>query len=85
MMNKFIIKLPPVSKKNSQQILFNPKTGKRFIAPSKKYKEYLVNCQRYIKMYKSMAKDRLSSKERVLVFLSGNMVQILFYLYKRNA
>lgn len=52
---------------------------------SKKYKEYLVNCQRYIKMYKSMAKDRLSSKERVLVFLSGNMVQILFYLYKRNA
>ena len=43
MMNKFIIKLPPVSKKNSQQILFNPKTGKRFIAPSKKYKEYEQN------------------------------------------
>ena len=43
MMNKFIIKLPPVSKKNSQQILFNPKTGKRFIAPSEKYKEYEQN------------------------------------------
>lgn len=43
MMNKFIIKLPPVSKKNSQQIFFNPKTGKRFIAPSKKYKEYEQN------------------------------------------
>ena len=43
MMNKFIIKLPPVSKKNSQQILCNPKTGKRFIAPSKKYKEYEQN------------------------------------------
>ena len=43
MMDKFIIKLPPVSKKNSQQILFNPKTGKRFIAPSKKYKEYEQN------------------------------------------
>ena len=42
-MNKFIIKLPPVSKKNSQQILFNPKTGKRFIAPSEKYKEYEQN------------------------------------------
>ena len=42
-MNKFIIKLPPVSKKNSQQIFFNPKTGKRFIAPSKKYKEYEQN------------------------------------------
>lgn len=43
MMNKFIIRLPPVSKKNSQQIFFNPKTGKRFIAPSKKYKEYEQN------------------------------------------
>lgn len=43
MMNKFIIKLPPVSKKNSQQILFNPRTGKRFIAPSKKYTEYEQN------------------------------------------
>ena len=42
-MNKFIIKLPPVSKKNSQRILFNPKTGKRFIAPSEKYKEYEQN------------------------------------------
>lgn len=42
-MNKFIIRLPPVSKKNSQQIFFNPKTGKRFIAPSKKYKEYEQN------------------------------------------
>ena len=43
MMDKFIIKLPPVSKKNSQQILFNPKTGKRFSAPSKKNKEYEQN------------------------------------------
>ena len=43
MMNKFIIKLPPVSKKNSQRILFNPKTRKRFIAPSEKYKEYEQN------------------------------------------
>ena len=43
MMNKFIIRLPPVSKKNSQQIFFNSKTGKRFIAPSKKYTEYEQN------------------------------------------
>ena len=37
---KYIIKLAPVSKKNSQQILTNPKTGRPFIMPSKKYREY---------------------------------------------
>lgn len=36
----FTVKLPPVSKKNSQQILTNPKTGRPFIMPSKKYKQY---------------------------------------------
>lgn len=36
----FIINLPPVSKKNSQQIRINRKTRKRFISPSEKYKEY---------------------------------------------
>lgn len=37
---KYTIKLAPVSKKNSQQILNNPKTGRPFIMPSKKYKQY---------------------------------------------
>ena len=37
---KFTVPLTPISKKNSQQILRNPKTGRAFIAPSKKYKEY---------------------------------------------
>ena len=37
---KFTIPLPPVSKKNSQQILVNRSTGRPFIMPSKKYKEY---------------------------------------------
>lgn len=36
----YIIKLPPVSKKNSQQILTNRATGRPFIMPSKKYKQY---------------------------------------------
>lgn len=36
----FTVKLTPVSKKNSQQILINPATGRPFVAPSKKYKEY---------------------------------------------
>lgn len=39
-MIKFIIPLQPISKKNSQQIFINSKTGKPFIAPSAKYKEY---------------------------------------------
>ena len=37
---KYTISLAPVSKKNSQQILTNPKTGRPFIMPSKKYREY---------------------------------------------
>lgn len=39
-MIKIVIPLQPISKKNSQQIFINSKTGKPFIAPSKKYKEY---------------------------------------------
>lgn len=39
-MIRFVIPLQPISKKNSQQIFLNHKTGKPFIAPSKKYKEY---------------------------------------------
>lgn len=37
---KITIPLPPVSKKNSQQIFVNSRTGRPFIMPSKKYKEY---------------------------------------------
>lgn len=36
----FTIKLTPISKKNSQQIMVNRATGKPFIMPSKQYKEY---------------------------------------------
>lgn len=36
----FTVKLVPISKKNSQQIMINSATGKPFIHPSKKYKEY---------------------------------------------
>lgn len=39
-MIKFIVNLPPISKKNSQQILINKATGRPFIMPSKQYKEY---------------------------------------------
>lgn len=36
----FTIQLIPISKKNHQQILKNKKTGKRFVAPSKQYRDY---------------------------------------------
>ena len=39
-MISFTIPLAPISKKNSQQIMLNQKTGKPFIMPSKKFKEY---------------------------------------------
>lgn len=40
MIYKYTIPLPPVTKKNSQRILVNQKTGMPFIAPSSAYKRY---------------------------------------------
>jgi Holliday junction resolvase RusA-like endonuclease len=37
---KYTIKLPPITKKNSQQILYNKSTGRPFIMPSANYKKY---------------------------------------------
>ena len=45
---EFTILLPPVTKKNSQQILINQRTGKPFIMPSKKYREYVKMAGLYI-------------------------------------
>ena len=39
-MIKFTIPLPPITKKNHQQILINPKTKRPFVMPSKQYKAY---------------------------------------------
>ena len=39
-MIRFVIELPPVTKKNSQRIMVNKKTGRPFIKPSKSYEEY---------------------------------------------
>ena len=36
----FTLRLPPISKKNSQQIMVNRATGRPFIMPSKQYKTY---------------------------------------------
>ena len=40
MTEHYVIPLAPVTKKNSQTIAINRKTGKPFVLPSKKYKEY---------------------------------------------
>lgn len=37
---KIVIELQPITKKNSQMILVNRKTGRPFISPSAKYKAY---------------------------------------------
>ena len=39
-MISFTISLPPITKKNSQQILLNKATGKPFVMPSKQFKDY---------------------------------------------
>lgn len=45
----YTIKLPPISKKNSQQILTNRKTGRPFIMPSAKFREYERNAQWFLR------------------------------------
>lgn len=45
---KCVIDLPPRTKKNSQQILVNPKTNRPFVMPSKLYKEYENACYRHL-------------------------------------
>ena len=37
---QFMIPLPPITKKNSQRIAINNRTGKPFVMPSEKYKNY---------------------------------------------
>ena len=37
---KFIIPLPPVTKKNSSCVYYNKSTGKPFICPSDRYRQY---------------------------------------------
>jgi len=37
---RFTIPFPPVTKKNSQQIFINKRTGKRFVSQSKRYIQY---------------------------------------------
>lgn len=47
-MIKFTIPVNPRSKKNSQQIIFNRKTGKRQIIQNKNYLEFEKSCKAYM-------------------------------------
>lgn len=51
-----IIKIPLLCrpKKNSQQIYFNKKTGKRFITQSDNYKQFEKDCWPYLIEYENM-------------------------------
>ena len=37
---RYTIPLAPVTKKNHQQIMYNAKTGRRFVKPSPQYEQY---------------------------------------------
>ena len=45
----FKIMFPPITKKNSQQILINKKTGRPFIMPSRNYKAYEKSAGWYLR------------------------------------
>ena len=72
MIQKYIISLPPITKKNSQQILTNHRTGKPFIAPSRQYKKYEQAAMWY-----------LTPKPKVPLSGSYN-IRLLFYMPTRR-
>ena len=48
MMLRYVIPLPPVTKKNSQRILYSRKNKRPFIAPSSAYVSYARDAKRYL-------------------------------------
>lgn len=56
---RYTIPLPPITKKNSQQILVNRHTGRPFIAPSKAYKKYEAAALWYLTNKPPVPIDRL--------------------------
>ena len=72
-MIKIIIPLPPISKKNSQRILINRRTGKPFIMPSEVYKDYEREAALYM----------LTARQRQPINTPVN-VKCLFYMPTRR-
>lgn len=50
---RYHIQLPPVTKKNSQQILVNRATGRPFVMPSKKFRQYEQESKLFMKKPKA--------------------------------
>ena len=46
---KYTIKIAPVTKKNHQQIVVNPKNGRPFVIPSKEYRQYERDAEWFLK------------------------------------
>lgn len=69
---KITIPIEPVTKKNSQEIRKNFKTGKRFISPSEKFKQYGRDAGYFVNRY-----SRLNINEPV-------NVKCLFYVKTRR-
>lgn len=76
LITKFIIPLEPRTKKNSQQILINKKTGKRFISQSDIYKQFEKDCKYFIPKIETIAtpiniKYTFYRSNRILCDLNG--------------
>ena len=59
---KIVIPIIPRSKKNSQQIIYNPRTKRPMIIQSKLYANFERECGLYLKKYKSDIDYRVNLK-----------------------
>lgn len=59
---RIVINLPPVTKKNSQQILINKATGRPFVMPSQKYRLYEKACAVYMPHLKEPISEAVNVK-----------------------
>lgn len=70
---KISIPVRPVTKKNSQQIITNPKTGRPFIIPSKQFRDFEKECKPYM----------LQIKNEIGVIKYPVNVQCIFYVDRK--
>lgn len=72
-MIKFTLPIKPITKKNSGQIITNPKTGRPFMIPSPQYRQFEKDCLPYLYRVKA---------EVGVVNYPVN-IQCVFYMQKR--
>ena len=70
---KITLPVKPVTKKNSQQIITNPKTGRPFIIPSKQFRDFEKECKPYM----------LQIKNEIGVIKYPVNVQCVFYVDRK--